>query len=196
MAENRDVIVVAPYSPEWAAQFASVKRDLEASLAGVRVLAVEHVGSTAVVGLAAKPILDIDVIVQRDQVQAALAALQQAGYRHAGDHGFLDREALLAPDDSPRRHVYVCTSGTLHVRNHLAVREVLRTRPDLRDAYANVKRALAADPTMTVEQYLDGKTNILQQVLAAADLTDQERQSILRLNASARSSTPANGTTD
>ena len=91
--------------------------------------------------------------------------------------------------------MYVCTSGTLHVRNHLAVREVLRTRPDLRDAYASVKQTLAADPTTAIEQYLDGKTDILQQILAAAELTDHERQSILRLNAPARRSRHVTGTT-
>ena len=63
----------------------------------------------------------------------------------------------------PRRHVYVCTAGTLNVRNHLAVRDVLRSHDDLREAYAAVQ-ALAADPEMDIDTYLAGKSAVLQQV--------------------------------
>jgi GrpB-like predicted nucleotidyltransferase (UPF0157 family) len=80
------------------------------------------------------------------------------------------------------RHVYVCVAGTLHVRNHLAVREVLRRRPDLGEAYADVKLALAADPGMDIDAYVAGKSEVLQRVLAVSDLTDAERAEILRLN--------------
>jgi GrpB-like predicted nucleotidyltransferase (UPF0157 family) len=74
------------------------------------------------------------------------------------------------------------SAGTLHVRNHLAVREVLRRRPDLRDAYADVTLALAADPGTDVDTYVAGKSEVLQRVLAVSDLTDAERAEILRLN--------------
>nr|WP_242703299.1 GrpB family protein [Paenarthrobacter ureafaciens] len=94
-------------------------------------------------GLAAKPILDIDVIVDGAEMSAAVAALGSAGYVHRGDLGVVDREAFHAPDANPRRNVYVCRAGTLNVRNHLAVRDVLRVREDLRDEYGAVKLALA-----------------------------------------------------
>ncbi len=110
---------------------------------------VEHVGSTAVPGLAAKPVLDIDVVVPAGDVDAAVAALESAGYVHRGDLGVPDREAFHAPDDDPRRHVYVCRAGSLSVRNHLAVRDVLRRREDLREAYAAVKLAWPPTPRWT-----------------------------------------------
>ncbi|MDX5399484.1 MAG: GrpB family protein, partial [Actinomycetes bacterium] len=128
-------IEVVPHRPEWAAQFAKVRADLRAALHATPYRSIEHVGSTSVPGLAAKPILDIDVIAEPEDVPAVLHALEVAGYRHCGDLGVAGREALDAPDDSPPRHVYVCAAGTLHVRNHLAVREILRARPDLRDEY-------------------------------------------------------------
>ena len=175
-------VQVVAYSPEWPRAFERVAGPLRAALAGLPSAAVEHVGSTAVPGLAAKPILDIDVIVDGPEVPAAVAALAGLGYRHGGDLGLAGREAFEAPDADPPRHVYVCRRGTLHVRNHLAVRDTLRERPDLRDAYAGVKLALAADPRIDMAAYLAGKSEVLQAVLAASGLTPEERLQILRLN--------------
>ena len=139
-------------------------------------------GSTSVPGLAAKPIIDIDVVVDAEDLPAALGALGMLGYAHQGDLGLHDREAFKAPDENPPRNVYVCVRGTLHVRNHLAVRDVLRARPDLRDEYAAVKLALAADPHMDIGTYLARKSAVLQRVLAESDLAAEERLQIWRLN--------------
>jgi len=69
------------------------------------------------------------------------------------------------------------------VRNHLAVRDVLRSREDLRDAYADVKRALADDPGMDIDTYVAGKSAVLQQVLEASGaFSDAELAAIRRLN--------------
>lgn len=176
-------VEVVGYSEEWPAQFAVVASALRSALDGVPVVSIEHVGSTAVPGLAAKPILDIDVIVERAQVDAAIAALAGAGYVHSGDLGVTDREALVAPDDRPRRNVYVCVAGTLHLRNHLAVRDVLRSRPELRERYGAVKVALAGDPDMDIDTYVAEKSGVLQDVLAASALSEHERALILALNA-------------
>lgn len=175
-------IEVVPHRPEWAAQFVEVRTALRAALHAAPYLSIEHVGSTSVPGLAAKPILDIDVIAEPEDVPAVLHALAEAGYRHRGDLGVAGREALDAPDDSPLRHVYVCAAGTVHVRNHLAVRAVLRARPDLRDEYGAVKLDLAADPRMDIGTYLARKSAVLQRILAESDLSEAERAAILRLN--------------
>ncbi|AMM20970.1 hypothetical protein AX769_13550 [Frondihabitans sp. PAMC 28766] len=174
---------VVPYRAEWVVQLEGVAADLLEALSAVKEARIEHVGSTSVPGLAAKPILDVDVIVPPEQVAAAVSALEAVGYAHVGDYGLAGREALGAPDEEPARHVYVCASGTLHVRNHLAVRDILRRRADLRDAYAAVKDALAADPDMDIDTYTVGKSDVLQRVLALADLTPDERRLILELNA-------------
>lgn len=173
---------VVPYSPSWPTQFELVARDLRRALAGLTSARVEHVGSTSVPGLAAKPILDIDVIVDGEEMAKAVAAIGSVGYVHRGDLGVADREAFYAPDDSPRRNVYVCRGDTLNVRNHLAVREVLRARADLRDEYAAVKLTLAADPNMDIDTYIGRKSAVLEKVLAVSDLTADERLQILRLN--------------
>jgi GrpB-like predicted nucleotidyltransferase (UPF0157 family) len=121
-------------------------------------------------------------VVDADDLPAAIAALETLGYVHRGDLGVTDREAFNAPDEEPRRHVYVCRRGTLNVRNHLAVRAVLRSRPDLRDEYGAVKTALASDPEMDIDTYVACKSAVLQKVLAVNDLTPEELLHILRLN--------------
>jgi len=175
-------IEVVPYSKDWPTQFERLAEDLRQALIAVSVESIEHVGSTSVAGLAAKPILDIDIIVGRTDVAAAVAALEDVGYRHCGDLGVTGREAFTAPNEEPRRHVYVCAAGGLNVRNHLAVRDVLRRRDDLRDEYAAVKLELASDPTIDIGRYLARKSAVLQSVLEESDLSDDERRQILQLN--------------
>lgn len=177
-------IEVMPYSPEWATQFEELDHSLRAALRNVDIVAIEHVGSTAVPGLAAKPILDVDIIVRRAVARDAIAALTAAGYMHRGDLGVTDREAFNPPDENPPRHVYLCVENTLHVRNHLAVRDSLRQNPSLRDRYAEVKLDLARDPDMDIGRYIAGKSLILQEVLAASDLTSDEKRKIFELNTS------------
>lgn len=176
------VISVVAYREEWPAQFEAVAESLRRALGAVPIRSIEHVGSTAVPGLAAKPILDIDVIVASDRMPAAIAALEAWGYEHRGDLGMSGREVLRAPDIDPERHVYVCEDGSLHVRNHLAVRQVLREQPGLRDRYAAAKLGLSADNEIDIAQYLAGKSAILQEVLSLSDLTDAERAEIHHLN--------------
>lgn len=176
-------IAVAAWSPEWPRQFDAIARDLRTALATVPGARVEHVGSTSVPGLPAKPILDIDVIVPASEVAAAVSALVAIGYEHRGDLGVIGREAFHAPDASPRRHVYVCEDGTTNVRNHLAVRDVLKARDDLREAYGAVKLALADDPTMDIDTYIAGKSAVVQRVLeASGEFDDEELAAIRRLN--------------
>ena len=176
-------VEVVAWSPDWAEQFEQVATALREAVAHLPGARVEHVGSTSVPGLAAKPVLDIDVIVAAEQVPAAIAGLARLGYVHRGDLGVADREAFRAPDRAPYRHVYVCTAGTTNVRNHLAVRDVLRRREDLRDAYAAAKLALAADPAMDLDTYLAGKSAVVQQVLrASGEFTEDELRAIERLN--------------
>ncbi|MGV8912136.1 MAG: GrpB family protein [Rhodoglobus sp.] len=175
-------IDVVSYSSDWPELFIRVAEQLHEALRGLPMVEIEHVGSTAVPGLAAKPVLDIDIIVHRGIVDAAIEALEMVGYVHRGDLGVTDREAFCAPDQHPPRNVYVCVSGTLHVRNHLAARNALRADPGLRDRYGAVKLQLASDSTMDIYRYIAGKSAVLQDVLAASDLTADEKQQIYELN--------------
>lgn len=174
-------LIVVPYDPEWPARFESIETALQRALVGVPVLAIEHVGSTSVPGLAAKPVIDIDIVVRGDTVPAAVAALEAIGYRHIGDLGVPDREAFRAPSLAPRQNIYVTVEGCLSLRNHLGVRDILRARPDLRDEYGAVKLALA-NQTDDIEVYLDGKTDIVLKILSELGLPPHEIRELERIN--------------
>ncbi len=175
-------ISVVPYSESWSTQFDDIKRDLRAALGDLDV-AIEHVGSTAVPGLAAKPIIDIDIIVDPSDVERALEALSVVGYTREGDLGLAGREAVAAPDNDPERHVYVCAKDSLHVRNHLAVRDALRADPDLSDRYGQLKLQLGSDPNIDAITYGEAKSTVLQDVLARSDISRADREAIGRMNA-------------
>jgi GrpB-like predicted nucleotidyltransferase (UPF0157 family) len=174
-------IVVVDYDPQWPQAFATVRDALQAVLVDVPVIAIEHVGSTSVPGLAAKPIVDIDVIVDRSQVAAATAALEAAAYTPLGNLGIADRYAFTAPEGSVRQNTYVTVDGCLSVRNHLALRDVLRNDEALRDEYGAVKRRLA-DETGDIDRYLDGKTEVIRRILLRGGLTVGELDDIEDVN--------------
>lgn len=179
-------VTVVPYDPAWPETFETIRTALATALAGVPVVAIEHVGSTAVPGLAAKPVLDIDVVVEQADLAPAIAALGAAGYTHRGDLGVPERHAMRASTTDEHaavtRNVYVCVDGSLSLRNHRAVRDTLRTDPALRDAYAAVKLRLAQQELDGIEDYIDGKNEIVQQILAAAGISTDDRGAILTVN--------------
>jgi len=174
-------LVVVPYDPEWPARFEAIASALRAALGDVPTLSIEHVGSTAVPGLAAKPVIDVDIVVERSQVQAASAALVAAGYTPLGDMGIVDRWAFRARSDAPRQNTYVVVDGSLCLRDHLGLRDTLRARPDLRDEYGAVKLALAAR-TDDIDVYIDGKTDVILKALRLAGIDDDELAELERIN--------------
>ena len=175
-------IEVLHYNPEWPILFKRVAAVIRPALAHVSSATIEHVGSTSVPGLAAKPVIDIDIIVDPNDIPAGIAALESIGYVHRGDLGVPGREAFFPSDDKPRRNVYLCERGCLSVCNHLAVRDLLRRRPDLRDQYGAVKLSLAADPAMDIDTYIARKSPILQTILIEANLTPTELAEIFDIN--------------
>lgn len=176
-----DPIVVVDYDPQWPEVFATIHDVLAVALADVPVIAIEHVGSTSVPGLAAKPIIDVDVVVHRQFVSRAIDALQHAGYQPLGDLGITDRYAHQAPPGAARQNVYVTVEDSLSLRNHLGLRDVLRGDTDLRDEYAAVKLQMAGSTT-DIDIYLDGKTAVIRRILQRAGLSDGELDEIEGVN--------------
>ncbi len=163
-----DPIVVVDYDPEWPALFAALK-DRAASALGTLAVRIEHVGSTAVPGLAAKPIIDVDALLRSgNDLPAAIAALEGIGYHHEGDLGIPGREAFRWPAGEPRHHLYVCMPGSEEFRRHVAFRDCLRSHPDLRLAYAELKRRLAVRHREDRDAYTEAKTAFIQGVLRQA----------------------------
>ena len=170
-------IEVVGYDERWPAWFEELRARYEAALEDVAVSSIEHVGSTSVPGLAAKPVIDIDIVVERDDVAAAVGALEAIGYVSLGEMGIADRWAVRAPVDSVRTNTYVVVAGSLALRNHLAVRDTLRSDDSLRDEYGALKMRLAAE-TDDFDVYVPAKSPVLQRALAAAGLSDEELATI------------------
>jgi GrpB-like predicted nucleotidyltransferase (UPF0157 family) len=177
------VITVVPYDPSWAGRFDQLRTVLDDALdaAEVPFRSIEHVGSTSVPGLAAKPIIDCDIVVAPDQVAAASAVVAGLGFEARGDLGIPLRYAFEGPQQWQDVHLYVVVGGSIALRNHLAVRDVLRADPDLRDRYAALKAELAT-ATDDIDEYTSAKGHVLQDVLAAAGLPAEELAAIEEVN--------------
>lgn len=165
-ASNNPVVVV-DYNPLWPRQFETLGSRLANVLGGLAVT-IEHVGSTAVPGLAAKPIIDIDVLLSSpEDLPSAIAALASIGYQHRGDLGIASREAFRAPAGDLRHHLYVCPNNTEYQR-HIAFRNYLRAHPREADAYAALKGKLAAKFRDDREAYNNAKREFVEGILLKA----------------------------
>jgi GrpB-like predicted nucleotidyltransferase (UPF0157 family) len=160
-----DAIRVVAYDTDWQLRFQTLAAKMR-SLLGARVARVEHVGSTAVPGLAAKPILDIDVVVRAAaDLEPSIRELEKAGYRYEGDLGVAGREALRRPPDSEPHHLYLLVEGSPELQRHLAFRDALRADQVLREEYAALKRALAQRFHDDRRAYTIGKSDFIATAL-------------------------------
>ena len=164
---ERGVVRVADYDPGWAELFAAESARLTRALADAGLaVALEHMGSTAVPGLPAKPVLDIlGGYPAGADVAAYVRALEAAGWVHRGEQGIPGREFFRRGE--PRAyHLHLAVVGGSFWRDHLAFRDRLRASDALRDAYAALKRELAATHPRDREAYTDGKGAFVRAVLA------------------------------
>jgi len=135
-------VVVTDYDVKWPARFESLRDRIAAAL-GPLVVVIEHVGSTSVLNLCAKPIIDLDVVVHAEDVPAAIAAVEALGYCHEGDLGLTGREAFRWTAEFPEHHLYVCPEGSSAFERHVIFRDYLRNHPDQARKYGAVKKRLA-----------------------------------------------------
>ena len=123
-------IIVADHGPVWPQQFDALRSRIAPGL-GPLASAIEHVGSTAVAALAAKPIIDIDVVLRgRYDLAAAIKKLHSMGYRQRGDLGIAGRESFRAPRQDFPHHLDRCLPQYGEFHRHVAFRGYLRTHPD------------------------------------------------------------------
>lgn len=162
--EQRD-IVLAPYDPQWPTIFEEHKDRILGALRG-EAKRVEHVGSTSVPGLVAKPTIDIQISVTDPEHEPSyVPPLQDAGYilrvREAG-HRMLRTPTLDV-------HVHVCGVGSAWERRHLLFRDWLRRSDSDRSLYASTKAALAERRWPTTNHYADAKTTVIAEVMERAE---------------------------
>ncbi len=165
---------MVPYSSRWPEEFGKI-RDVLARSLGNRILGIEHVGSTAVPGLWAKPILDIDIIIETyDRFGPAAECLATLGYVHEGNLGIIGREAF-AYHDLPQfmpHHLYVCPENSAELRRHLVFRNHLRTHPDDAERYSAAKREAARRYPDDIDGYLAEKGICIAEIYRTCGLND------------------------
>ena len=148
--------------------FEKLRARADAALTGLAHV-TEHVGSTAVPGLAAKPIIDLDVVVPDDAAAGpAIGALEAAGWRHQGNLGINGREAFLPPDDAIYHHLYVVVADSQPHRDHIDLRDFLRAHPAPAGQYSDLKLRLAALLKTDRPAYSDGKAQMITELLRRA----------------------------
>lgn len=185
-------ILIENYSPQWAETFQQLKTVYLTNL-GNLVSDIQHVGSTSVVGLAAKPIIDIDIIIDDPQkLDAVIEKLAVLGYEHRGDLGIKDREAFKrSSEQTPfdgsfriweKHHLYVCLLGSISLNNHLAFRDFLRNHADKAKEYGSLKKNLAQKYPFDIDLYVDGKTSFIINILQLAGFVQTDLDDIVKSN--------------
>ena len=155
-----DPIVIAEYDPTWPGEFERI-RARAANAVGDVTVAIEHVGSTAVPGLPAKPVIDLVVVVEPQDLQIAVERLVAIGYVHQGNLGVEGREAFRVPEGERRHHLYVSPTDSEELRAQLAFRDRLRESPSLRSEYDALKRDLAVRFRDDRMAYTDAKSDFV-----------------------------------
>ena len=125
-------VVVLPYDAKWKSDFEIIKQEIEKAI-GHFIIGVEHVGSTSVEGLSAKPCIDIDVIIKDYSVfDEVVDQLEVIGYFHEGNLGIKDREAFkyLNKPHLQTHHLYVCPQNSKELHRHITFRDFLKITPD------------------------------------------------------------------
>ena len=173
-------ITVLPYDPQWKENFKAIRLELAESL-GDLALRIEHVGSTSVEGLQAKPIIDIDVVIRDNTpLDTVIAALAKIGYQHEGNLGIPQREAFRY-DGKPhlqKHHLYVCPESSPELRRHTAFRDYLRTHPEDAAEYGRIKMEAARLYPEDIEKYLQHKGFIIDKIYSISSASLRSAQSI------------------
>lgn len=164
-----DPIIIEDYDPHWPAQFELLNLRIAPALAPLAA-AIEHVGSTAIPGLAAKPIIDMDVLLNAAaDLPEAITRLALLGYQHRGDLGVTGREAFRPPSNDVPHHLYVCPPESHEYIRHITFRDHLRANPQDARAYERLKRALAQQYRHDREIYNQAKTEFVEAILRRAN---------------------------
>ena len=159
-------VIVLPYDAAWESAFEAIRAEIQTAL-GDLMLGIEHVGSTSVKGMSAKPCIDIDVVIRDYSVfDAVVQKLDAIGYIHEGDLGIKDREAFKYADKPHlmTHHLYVCPRDSEELHRHIAFRDFLRKNPEAVKEYSMVKEKAAALFPDEIEQYIAFKAPCIEEL--------------------------------
>lgn len=159
-------IIVQPYDEMWKQDFISISNEIRDAL-GELALRIEHVGSTSVPGLSAKPVIDIDVVIRDHSVlDEVISRLAKIGYQHEGNLGIAGREAFgyEGKEHLKEHHLYVCPEDSPELKRHIAFRDYLRSHPDAVQEYSRIKEEAASFYPYDIDQYIGHKSPVIEKI--------------------------------
>ncbi|GAB6425233.1 GrpB family protein [Bacillus luti] len=167
-------ITIEEYSTKWESEFNKLQTFINDVMED-SILSIEHVGSTSIKGLAAKPILDIDIVIEDYEIfPEVVKKLEKIGYYHQAKWSFKGREAFGRKDASVpwseentvwmEQHLYVCDKNSEELRRHAAFRDYLREHEDVAVEYGRLKKEIARE-SKNRSSYSEGKTAFITNIL-------------------------------
>lgn len=166
-------VIVLPYDPKWKNDFDEIKQELVNAI-GDLIVGIEHVGSTSVEGLSAKPIIDIDVVISDYSVfDSIVSKLSTIGYVHKGDLGIKDREVFKYSDKPHllKHHLYVCPQNSKELLRHITFRDFLRNNPEAVKKYSKVKENAAKLFPDNMDKYIEYKSPCIEELYLLCGLS-------------------------
>lgn len=169
-------VKVTSYNPVWNSIYTQEAEKIR-HLFGNELKGIYHIGSTSVEGLSAKPIIDIMPIVQNiNKVDMFNNEMINLGYKPKGENGIKGRRYFQKGGDHRTHHVHIYQAGSVEIHRHIAFRDYLRSHPNDKKVYGELKEKLAAVYPNDINSYISGKEqmakDIEQKALQWADLTD------------------------
>ena len=157
-------VVVLPYDEHWTRDFCEIKSEIQEALDQL-ALVIEHVGSTSVHGLSAKPIIDIDVVIKDySMLDAVISALERIDYHHEGNLGIAGREAFKYEGKT------YCPRDSEELKRHIAFREYLRSHPEAVCEYSRIKEEGAALYPFDIEKYIEHKSPFIEKIYSEIEI--------------------------
>ena len=165
-------VVVLPYNVQWKDDFEKIKSEIITAI-GDLIIDVEHVGSTSVEGMSAKPCIDIDVIIKDySAFDIIVSRLEMIGYIYEGNLGIKDREAFKYFNKPHFRthHLYVCPQKSEELYRHITFRDFLRSNVDAVKKYSYVKETAARLFPHDIEKYMEYKSPCIEELYTLCGL--------------------------
>jgi GrpB-like predicted nucleotidyltransferase (UPF0157 family) len=168
-----DTVIIVPYDPAWPKQYEVEKERLQEAL-GSLIVQIEHVGSTAVPGVGAKPIIDIMIILSDiNNISGCVLSLKNIGYEHLGEYGIPGRHffrKFSKKAGERTHHLHIVGAGNDFIEKHLLFRDYLRSNLETAQQYYQLKKELAAKYNNDRDSYTEAKTTFIESVLSNAKI--------------------------
>ena len=166
------ITLVEKYNPEWPKWFEKIKAFLGEKVTQA-CIRIEHVGSTSVPKMTAKPIIDLILVIEPRDSEGVKTLLAERGYDYQGDQGIKDREVFKPRDVSkknlvPCHHLYVCPEDSAELKKEIAFRDFLRQSKEYAERLSELKRSLAEEFNNDREAYMEGKAALCKEITERA----------------------------